>query len=192
MAIASKEILERTEAPTEAQAPVEKLQIRNILCPVDFRISPAARSVMRLACPGTLARACSFSTVQPSSYLLYEGPVVEHSAVQQNIASQLQRSREEIRRMLLSAGIDSSEVTVLLSDGEVTERILETISGEQIDLLVMGTHGHKGFSRLAAGSVTEGMIHRAVCPVLAVSRPQRDFVDPEDGERLRTILPFGT
>jgi universal stress protein A len=189
MAIASKEILERTEAPTETQAPVEKLQIRNILCPVDF--SDFSRRALRYAIGLSRhfgSRLFLQHTVQPSSYLLYEGPVVEHSAVQQNIASQLQRSREEIRRMLLSAGIDSSEVTVLLSDGEVTERILETISGEQIDLLVMGTHGHKGFSRLAVGSVTEGMIHRAVCPVLAVSRPLRDFVNPEDGERLRTIL----
>jgi nucleotide-binding universal stress UspA family protein len=32
------------------------------------------------------------------------------------------------------------------------------------------------------------MIHQAVCPVLVVSRPQKDFADPDQGERLRTIL----
>jgi nucleotide-binding universal stress UspA family protein len=32
------------------------------------------------------------------------------------------------------------------------------------------------------------MIHQADCPVLVVSRPQNDFADPDQGERLRTIL----
>jgi nucleotide-binding universal stress UspA family protein len=52
----------------------------------------------------------------------------------------------------------------------------------------MGTHGHKGFSRLAVGSVTEQLIHLAVCPVLAVNRPTKDFADPDRGERLKTIV----
>jgi nucleotide-binding universal stress UspA family protein len=40
------------------------------------------------------------------------------------------------------------------------------------------------------GSVTEGAIHRVPCPVLAISRPQKDFIHPEEPEtvRLKTIL----
>jgi nucleotide-binding universal stress UspA family protein len=36
------------------------------------------------------------------------------------------------------------------------------------DLIVMGTHGRRGFRRLVAGSVTEGVMRSADCPVLAV------------------------
>jgi nucleotide-binding universal stress UspA family protein len=105
-----------------------------------------------------------------------------------DIEIQLQAAREEVRRMMISRGIDTSEATVLLNEGFVSQRILETISKEGIDLLVMGTHGHRGFNRLVLGSVTESIIHQAACPVLAVSRPQKDFVQRDQGERLRTIL----
>jgi nucleotide-binding universal stress UspA family protein len=113
---------------------------------------------------------------------------MEANAGMVDIETQLQAAREEIRRMLISTGIDTSEATVLLNEGFVPERILATILKERIDLLVMGTHGHRGFNRLVLGSVAENIIHQAVCPVLVVNRPQQNFVDPDQGERLRTIL----
>ena len=54
----------------------------------------------------------------------------------------------------------------------------------------MGTHGRKGFNRLALGSVAERIVHEAKCPVLVICRPHRDFVAPEELEpvNLKTIL----
>jgi nucleotide-binding universal stress UspA family protein len=78
---------------------------------------------------------------------------------------------------------------VLLNQGDVSTRILETIVKEPIDLVVMGTHGRKGFNRLLLGSVTEGVVHQAACPVLAVSRPQKEMTMETPGKlQLRTIL----
>jgi nucleotide-binding universal stress UspA family protein len=89
------------------------------------------------------------------------------------VEAQLRAAREEIRRMLLSAGVDTSEVTVLLNHGEVTSRILRTVAKEHIDLLVMGTHGHRGFNRFVTGSVTADVLHRTPCPVLIINRSER-------------------
>lgn len=36
------------------------------------------------------------------------------------------------------------------------------------DLIAMGTHGRRGFSRLLLGSVAEGVVHAAETPVLLV------------------------
>jgi nucleotide-binding universal stress UspA family protein len=102
--------------------------------------------------------------------------------------TQLRSAREDILRMLRTAGIATSEVTVLLNEGEVTASILGTIREEGIDLLVMGTHGHKGFNRFLLGSVAEAVIHQAVCPVLVVSRPQAGSSNLEHGEE----VPFNT
>jgi nucleotide-binding universal stress UspA family protein len=55
----------------------------------------------------------------------------------------------------------------------------------------MGTHGRQGVGHLTMGSVTEKVLRKAQCPVLAVRRPIHDFVSPEQaGEpvRLRKIL----
>lgn len=39
------------------------------------------------------------------------------------------------------------------------------------DLIVMATHGLRGWRRAILGSVTEGVLHTGICPVLSVSRP---------------------
>ena len=185
--MATKEALRPKEALADREALAEKLQIRSILCPVDF--SDFSRRAFHYAL--SLGRHFGSRlfiqhTAQTPVNLLLEG--VGPAGVQESLQSQLLRSREEIRRMLISMGVDSSEVTILLNEGDAPDRIRETIGRERIDLLVMGTHGHKGFSRLVLGSVTEGMIHQAVCPVLVVSRSEGDSADPEQGVRFRTIL----
>jgi nucleotide-binding universal stress UspA family protein len=126
-------------------------------------------------------------TVEPPQYVFLEG--VGPGVVKESPEKQLHRSREAIRRMMVSNRVDSSEVTVLLNQGDAPDKILETVAKEPIDLVVMGTHGRKGFNRFMLGSVTEGIIHRAVCPVLVVSRPDREFaIDGTDKLQLRTIL----
>jgi len=52
----------------------------------------------------------------------------------------------------------------------------------EADLVVMGTHGRKGFSHLVSGSVAEAVIRQASCPVLTVKSPR--FGEP--GQR---VLP---
>ncbi|MEO8076185.1 MAG: universal stress protein [Acidobacteriota bacterium] len=57
--------------------------------------------------------------------------------------------------------------------------IIEYAKAHQIDLIVMGTHGHGTFVHLMLGSVAERVVRLAPCPVLTVKRPERDFVHPE-------------
>jgi nucleotide-binding universal stress UspA family protein len=48
------------------------------------------------------------------------------------------------------------------------ERVLAYLEDEDIDLLVMGTHGRRGLSRALLGSVTEELVRQAPCPVFVV------------------------
>lgn len=48
---------------------------------------------------------------------------------------------------------------------EVVERIL---SFDEVDLVVVGTHGAKGLKRVATGSAAEHFFRRVHCPVLAI------------------------
>jgi nucleotide-binding universal stress UspA family protein len=56
----------------------------------------------------------------------------------------------------------------VLTDGVPYERIAHAARSLHADLIVMGTHGRTGLSRLFMGSVVERVIPRAPCPVLAV------------------------
>ena len=56
--------------------------------------------------------------------------------------------------------------------GDLTEEIIKAAIDFNADVIVMATHGRKGLSHLLIGSVTEGVLRDAVCPVLAI-RPAR-------------------
>ena len=65
-----------------------------------------------------------------------------------------------------------------VQEGFVTDSILAFAEKQSVDLIVMGTHGRRGIDRLTMGSVTEQVLRKAHCPVLAVRRPAHDFVQP--------------
>ena len=50
---------------------------------------------------------------------------------------------------------------------------------EQIDLIIVGTHGRSGVAHLMMGSVAERVVRTAPCPVLTVRHPEHEFVLPD-------------
>ena len=55
--------------------------------------------------------------------------------------------------------------------GSPAAKILKLAEQERIGLIVMGSHGRTGLSKLLMGSVAEGVMRRAKCPVLIVKLP---------------------
>ena len=62
------------------------------------------------------------------------------------------------------------------SEGSVFVEIMRYAKGNDIDLIVLGTHGHSGFAHLLLGSVAEKVVRNAPCPVLSVRHPEHEFV----------------
>ncbi|MFO0846124.1 MAG: universal stress protein [Gemmataceae bacterium] len=53
----------------------------------------------------------------------------------------------------------------------VSDEILRVADEVRSDLIVLGTHGRKGLSRLLMGSAAEQVLRRARCPVLTIRHP---------------------
>jgi nucleotide-binding universal stress UspA family protein len=53
--------------------------------------------------------------------------------------------------------------------GDPGEVIVNMVEEEEIDLIVMGTHGRKGLSRTFFGSVAEYVVRNAPAPVFTVN-----------------------
>jgi nucleotide-binding universal stress UspA family protein len=66
--------------------------------------------------------------------------------------------------------IDLVEVRQIVEFGAAHKCILEKARNEDVDLIVMSTHGRTGIDHFMAGSVTEKVVARAPCPVLIVPR----------------------
>jgi len=58
-----------------------------------------------------------------------------------------------------------------LVTGDPAHAIVKLAADEGVDLIVMGTHGRTGLSRLLMGSVAEAIVRRAKCPVLTYKAP---------------------
>ena len=68
----------------------------------------------------------------------------------------------------------------ILGEGEVSAVLWKVMQEREIDLIVLGTHGRKGFERLILGSVAEYVFRTSPCPVLTIgpkvcSEPRKAF-----------------
>ncbi len=70
----------------------------------------------------------------------------------------------------------------VVHDGAAPDCILSFAQERKTDLIVMGTHGRRGFDRLVLGSVTDRVMRKAPCPVLTISKLPNESVT-EDGEQ---------
>lgn len=58
--------------------------------------------------------------------------------------------------------------------------IVRFAKNENVDLIVMGTHGRGFVAHMVLGSVAEKVVRTAPCPVLTVRHPEHEFISPED------------
>jgi nucleotide-binding universal stress UspA family protein len=65
----------------------------------------------------------------------------------------------------------TASIEPLLRTGDPRDQIVQTAKEVGADLIVMGTHGRRGVKRALLGSVAEGVLRHAHCPVLAVRAP---------------------
>jgi len=59
-------------------------------------------------------------------------------------------------------------VSFLVWEGEPGPSIVEAAASEQVDLVIVGSHGRGAVKRFVLGSVSEYVVRRASCPVLVV------------------------
>lgn len=95
--------------------------------------------------------------------------------------SSLQASLREAGKNILSkaeaqaqqAGI-ASQAKLLDADGERTARVIvEEAQNWPADVIVMGTHGRRGFDHLIFGSVAEGVVRIAPMPILLIREAKK-------------------
>jgi nucleotide-binding universal stress UspA family protein len=66
---------------------------------------------------------------------------------------------------------DGLEGEVAVVRGVPFREILDTAKMQQVDLIIMGTHGRTGLQHVLMGSVAEKVVRLAPCPVLVVRQP---------------------
>jgi nucleotide-binding universal stress UspA family protein len=79
----------------------------------------------------------------------------------------IQARREYLQRVGDVLEGNGFVVTVQVCPGHVIETIV-SVARDDFDVIIMATHGRTGISRVALGSITEGVLHKSPCPVLII------------------------
>ncbi len=80
-----------------------------------------------------------------------------------------------------------ADISVDLHAGPVNDVLQGYARRNDVDLIVISTHGRSGISRLSLGSVTDSLIRHTTIPVLVV-KPSASYLNPQVGEAFKRIV----
>lgn len=90
-------------------------------------------------------------------------------AVFEALEAQGRQAIEDVKSQAKSQSVETIEGAV--ARGDPHRAILDYAEAEDIDIIVMGTHGRTGLDHYLIGSVTEKVVRRSDVPVLTVPLP---------------------
>jgi nucleotide-binding universal stress UspA family protein len=85
-----------------------------------------------------------------------------------------EETAKEKLRLIAARRLQGIKYELSTHVGEPAGAILRTAKRSAADVIVMATHGRRGFSRVMLGSVAEMVLREASCPVLCVRRGEPD------------------
>jgi nucleotide-binding universal stress UspA family protein len=101
------------------------------------------------------------------------GWYVPHVSIDE-IYSDIERSaRAELEKTFIDEMRGLKDIERVVLKGIPYEEITKFAGDNNIDLVVLGTHGRKGIDRMLFGSTAEQIVRNAPCPVLSVRLPKR-------------------
>ena len=104
--------------------------------------------------------------------LVFPSPVMEdfisEQASLQFSEDAIQRAMEQIEKNYIGKMGDYQNAVVRVLSGHPASEILNFVDQENVDLVVMGTHGFTGLAHFFLGSTAEKVVRRADCSVLTV------------------------
>jgi nucleotide-binding universal stress UspA family protein len=158
-------------------------QIERILCPIDFS-DPSVTAfhyAQSLAWhyKATLFLQHVIDSLTPC-YPYYAFPDA-YTEVCQRLLGGAEEQLEEFAKTHHRGAV---QLQCEVQDGVVTDLILSLAEARAVNLIVMGTHGLRGIDHLVLGSVTEKVLRKAPCPVLAVRKPAHGLATQAGGPDL--------
>jgi len=153
------------------------IELKRIMIATDF--SPHARAAFRHA----LAIAQAFQSelillhvLELNDMLSQLPPIGENYFTPALTQAQEEHIRQLGEAWLKDCGSTASRL--LIRQGSPFVEILAAAKEEEVDLLVVGTHGRGIIAHMLMGSVAERIVRKAACPVLTVREGEHEFVHP--------------
>lgn len=156
-----------------------KPEINKILVPIDF--SDYSKSALKYA----INFAQQFSSEMILVYVVE--PIVYppdfsmgQIAIPAVNSDWDKRAREELDKLAKDEVPKDLKVKTMVKTGKPFVEIIESAKEEDVDLIIIATHGHTGVEHILFGSTAEKVVRKAPCPVLTLREPVKGFKFKEE------------
>ena len=110
------------------------------------------------------------ATPEPDTIAFKVDPIEARESLGKKFHQQ-HRQIQQLAERFRESGV---EATALLVHGKTVDTILKEASDLDIDVIVVGSHGHGAMYQLLVGSISEGVLQRSSKPVLVIPTHERD------------------
>jgi nucleotide-binding universal stress UspA family protein len=146
------------------------LEVKLILCPVDF----SEFSIRAYHHALSLAEHYRANVVVQNIVEIWRYPYADYVASQGDYQGFCRALREggaeRLREFVKQHPHNEVQPELVVNEGKAADCILSFAEARKTDLIVMGTHGRRGFDRMVLGSVADRVMRRAPCPVLTICK----------------------
>lgn len=152
--------------------------LKKILCPTDF--SENSEHALKYALALAILSQADlqlFHVVEPITYpqsTEFFEPVLDEVELMMKMEAAYQKQLED---QVIALKEEYPKITGKLVNGNTFLEIIKA-ARDDVDMIVMGTHGRTGLAHVLIGSVAERVVREAPCPVLTVKHPEHEFVKP--------------
>lgn len=147
------------------------MKIEKILVPTDFSAHSEEALKAGLRLKSDFGAQITVLHVFDVSEILGLGWTVYGKSLEAEVISRMESdARKALNEFVKKAGAKESEVITLVTKGRPFVEVVRLARNENMDLIVMGTHGRKGIEHLLMGSNAEKVVRKAHCSVLTIKR----------------------
>jgi len=142
------------------------LSVRNVLFATDFSATSQAALPYAIAICRRLGSTLHLVHVLSDAGLLMMTGGVDYVSMGTIYEDAHNEAKEKLEQV--SAHLEAIPHRSYVRHGVVWKNLVDIIEQNNIDLVVVGTHGRTGLGKLLLGSVAESILRHAPCPVLTV------------------------
>jgi nucleotide-binding universal stress UspA family protein len=151
------------------------IKIKRILVPIDF--STHSKNALKYAIPFAVQFSASIDLIYVVEPTIYPAEFSIGQVGFPNVEEELRtHGSNELDELIENEIANRVPARRVVRTGKPFYEILQYAEEENIDLIVIATHGHTSVEHMLFGSTAEKVVRRAPCPVLVVRTGEHEFV----------------
>lgn len=146
--------------------------IKKVLVPIDF--SDYSKSALKYAVNFSKIFSAEIILIYVVEPVIYPPDFSMGQIAMPSLNTEWdERAKDELEK--LAKNEIGTTIKTIIKTGKPFVEIIETAKEENIDLIIIATHGHSGVEHILFGSTAEKVVRKAPCPVLTLREPIKGF-----------------